>query len=217
MRLQGTPCPTPGDSSAIFANVAGSKQPVTCLPSLRHALTPAEALAILRRRQQREETMARTIRIVRNFPVPPARVWTALTDSAELGKWLMPNDFVPELGHAFRFQMPPQRGWDGQTFCQVTELQPQTALAYTWQGRATGEKPLRCAGMDSAQLADALKDVHFELNSTIRYALTPTPTGTRLLLEHSGFTGKMLFVSLILELGWRTRVLARLAKLLAAG
>ncbi len=159
--------------------------------------------------------MSRTIRISRQLPHPPAQVWAALTDPALLGQWLMPNDFQPVVGHHFRFQMPPQRGWDGQTFCQVTDVQPQTTLAYTWCGRATGEKPLRCAGMDAAQLAEALQDVEFRLNSSVRYTLTPTATGTRLTLEHAGFSGRMLLVSFILELGWRTRVLGRLEALLA--
>jgi uncharacterized protein YndB with AHSA1/START domain len=35
---------------------------------------------------------------------PPGRVWQALTDSALLARWLMPNDFKPVIGHAFTFR-----------------------------------------------------------------------------------------------------------------
>ena len=34
------------------------------------------------------------------YPHSPERVWSALTDSARIADWLMPNTFVGELGHA---------------------------------------------------------------------------------------------------------------------
>jgi Activator of Hsp90 ATPase homolog 1-like protein len=38
---------------------------------------------------------------------PPGRVWRALTDSAALADWLMPNDFLPRVGHRFTFTLEP--------------------------------------------------------------------------------------------------------------
>jgi uncharacterized protein YndB with AHSA1/START domain len=44
------------------------------------------------------------------YPCPPERVWRALTDSAALTDWLMPNDFVPKLGRKFQFRSKPMPG-----------------------------------------------------------------------------------------------------------
>jgi uncharacterized protein YndB with AHSA1/START domain len=41
------------------------------------------------------------------LPQPPGRVWQALTDSALLARWLMPNDFKPVVGHVFTFRTEP--------------------------------------------------------------------------------------------------------------
>ena len=55
------------------------------------------------------------------LPHPPAKVWNALTDPALLAAWLMPNDFVPALGHRFTFQTEPvpAQGFDGVIRCEV--------------------------------------------------------------------------------------------------
>jgi uncharacterized protein YndB with AHSA1/START domain len=44
------------------------------------------------------------------YPHPPERVWRALTDSADLSVWLMPTDFVAEVGHEFTFDARPSLG-----------------------------------------------------------------------------------------------------------
>src|SRR5580692_3749913 len=38
---------------------------------------------------------------------PIERVWAALTSSEALAAWLMPNDFVPEVGHRFTLRTRP--------------------------------------------------------------------------------------------------------------
>jgi uncharacterized protein YndB with AHSA1/START domain len=43
----------------------------------------------------------------RLLPYPPDKVWRALTQSAMLAEWLMPNDFKPEVGHRFAFRSQP--------------------------------------------------------------------------------------------------------------
>lgn len=98
------------------------------------------------------------------YPHPPERVWAALTDSAAIAGWLMPNDFEPRLGHHFTFQTNPMPGlkFDGICHCEVTQLDPPRLLAYTWRGGA--------------------------LTSTlVTYRLEREGDGTHLYFEHSGF------------------------------
>ncbi len=66
------------------------------------------------------------------YPYSLQKVWTALTDSAALSQWLLPNDFEPRLGHRFTFQEEPQDSWNGIIECEVIELVPFQSLAFTW-------------------------------------------------------------------------------------
>jgi uncharacterized protein YndB with AHSA1/START domain len=47
------------------------------------------------------------------YPHPIDQVWAALTSSAALAAWLMPNDFQPEVGRTFTFTTKPAPGFDG--------------------------------------------------------------------------------------------------------
>jgi len=98
------------------------------------------------------------------YPHPIARVWRALTESAALGRWLMPNDFQPRIGHQFTFHTAPQSGWDGVVACEVVALDAPRRVAYTWRG--------------SSELPETL--VTFTLESVAQGS-------TRLRLVHSGF------------------------------
>jgi uncharacterized protein YndB with AHSA1/START domain len=107
------------------------------------------------------------------------------------------------------------------TYCQIIELEPLRRLAYTYRGRASGEKTLACAGVNSAS-ADAVgKNIFTELDTVLRFTLTPEPAragqmATRLVLEHSGFKGvQLMIVSLVMGAGWSKR-LAVLQNTLAA-
>ncbi len=97
------------------------------------------------------------------YPHAPERVWAALTDSAAISGWLMPNDFEPRLGHHFTFRTTPMPGldFDGICHCEVTRLDPPHVLAYTWNGG--------------------------RLNTLVTYRLEQEGNGTRLHFEHSGF------------------------------
>jgi uncharacterized protein YndB with AHSA1/START domain len=98
---------------------------------------------------------------------PPDRVWQALTDSKALAEWLMPNDFVAELGHSFSFRTQPVPPYfDGIVHCEVIELDPPKALAYTWRGMP---------GMNTV--------MRWELTETSRDGVA----GTLLVGVHSGF------------------------------
>jgi len=107
--------------------------------------------------------MTDSIRRELSLPQPREDVWRALTDSAALARWLMPNDFEPRAGHRFTFKTEPnpQAGFDGIVHCEVLECDPPSALAYSWAG----------GGIDTR----------------VSYRLEPEGSGTRLLFEQSGF------------------------------
>lgn len=120
------------------------------------------------------------------YPHPIWTVWRALTTSEALAQWLMPNDFVAEVGHRFTFQTQPQDGWSGIVHCQVVELNAPYRIAYTWQG--------------GPQLP----------NTLVTFTLEAADQQTRLRLEHTGFAagGPMgLSVRDILNSGWGSNLL----------
>ena len=102
----------------------------------------------------------------RLMPHPPEKVWRALTQSALIAHWLMPNDFRAEVGHRFAFRAEPQPGWSGITNCEVTAVEPQRLLAYSWG--------------DGTETASGLKTV-------VTWPLTPEDGGTRVRMEQAGF------------------------------
>jgi uncharacterized protein YndB with AHSA1/START domain len=142
--------------------------------------------------------MKRDLRLERVYPHAPDRVWRAITDRRALSTWLMETDFEPRLGHQFTFRSKPQPGWDGVTYCEVIELEAPRRVAYTWRGGSGKNKPLT-------------------LDTVVRFTLTPEGTGTRLVLEHSGFTGmKAVFVSFMMKAGWSKMLRRRLPEQIEA-
>lgn len=120
------------------------------------------------------------IRIVKELAFPREDVWQQLTDSELLAQWLMPNDFEPIVGHEFTFQTDPAPGFDGIVRCRVLELDEPSLLAYTWAGG--------------------------NLDTVVTFRLKAIDFGTRLTLEHDGFTGKSLIARVILGFGWKKLV-----------
>ena len=131
-----------------------------------------------------------------DLPHPPEKVWRALTERALLARWLMANDFVAEVGHAFTFRAQPMPGWDGIVQCEVIAVEPPVRLAYTWRG-----------GSDDGPGG--------RLDTIVTWTLTPTSGGTRLHLEHAGFTAKNAFARENMGKGWRGHIGARLAEVIA--
>ena len=75
----------------------------------------------------------------------------------------MKNDFEPVVGHHFNL-----RGdWGGVLDCEVLAIEPNKALSYTWNF--------------------AHDDAAFNLTSVVTFTLTPTPSGTHLRMEQTGF------------------------------
>jgi uncharacterized protein YndB with AHSA1/START domain len=60
------------------------------------------------------------------------QVWSALTDSDTLAKWIWKNDFKPIVGHKFQFRAEPNEWWDGIVDCEVLEVDEPYKLSYTW-------------------------------------------------------------------------------------
>ncbi|ASS76024.1 ATPase [Tumebacillus algifaecis] len=60
------------------------------------------------------------------------KLWSALTDSSKLAKWVMENDFKPVVGHRFQFRAQPIGGWDGIIESEVLIVDEPHKLSYTW-------------------------------------------------------------------------------------
>jgi uncharacterized protein YndB with AHSA1/START domain len=132
--------------------------------------------------------MARDIEIETLLPQPVDAVWNALTDPAALGEWLMPVEgFSPVVGCRFRVTAKPMPGWDGVVHCEVLEVDEGRRLSYSWQGTQMSK------------------------STTVTWTLAADDGGTRLRLDHRGFTG--LGGSILRTMhgsGWRKFVLRRL-------
>jgi len=65
------------------------------------------------------------------------KLWSALTESGMLAKWIAENDFEPVVGHRFQFRMKASRMWDGIIKGEVLIVEPPNKLSYTF---GTGEE-----------------------------------------------------------------------------
>lgn len=105
----------------------------------------------------------RTVVVEREIAHPPEKLWRALTQPHLLEEWLMKSDFAPAVGHRFKFRAE----WGGVLDCEVLEIEPSKTLSYTWNFRHD--------------------DPAYNLESVVTFTLTPTPRGTLLRMEQSGF------------------------------
>lgn len=122
------------------------------------------------------------IRIVRDYPHPPAKVWRALTEPDLIARWGMrPEGFAPVVGTRFKFTAEPRPGWRGFIECEVLEARAPERLRYSW------------TFADDAPATE------------VSYALEPRGGGTRLRVEHTGFSGVrgFLLAHLMMGPGWR--------------
>ena len=107
-----------------------------------------------------------TIAFEFDLPHAPEKVWRALTQPELLSEWLLPTaGSAFEPGAKFMFKAPPKPGWDGTVNCRFLEIEKHRKLSYSW---VVGDF----------------------LDTVVTFTLTPTDTGTRLLLVQSGFTQK---------------------------
>src|ERR1700739_3664792 len=101
-------------------------------------------------------TEALSVVVEREIPHPPEKIWRALTQPHLIEEWLMKNAFKPVVD--LRFSL--RADW-GVVDCQVTTVEPNKTLAYTWGA--------------------------YDLKSVVTWTLTPTSTGTHLRMAQSGF------------------------------
>ena len=122
------------------------------------------------------------IRIVRDYPHPPAKVWRALTVPALMALWAMrPEGFEPVVGNRFKYVAKPQPGWRGFVECEVLEAREPSVLRMSWVGDDNGKATF------------------------VTYRLEPHAGGTRLTFEHTGFTGigGFMLAKLMMGPGWK--------------
>ena len=75
------------------------------------------------------------IRLVRDYPHSPAKVWRALTDPALIALWGMrPEGYAPIVGTRFKLIAKPNPGWRGFVECEVLEAREPSVLRYSWIG-----------------------------------------------------------------------------------
>jgi uncharacterized protein YndB with AHSA1/START domain len=92
----------------------------------------------------------------------PEKVWRALTDPVLLTEWLLPViELKLEPGAAFTFKTQPQPGWDGIVNCRFLEIEAHRKLSWSW--------------------------IVGDIDTVATFTLTPTASGTRLSVVHSGF------------------------------
>ncbi|WP_407180233.1 SRPBCC family protein [Bradyrhizobium sp. STM 3562] len=112
----------------------------------------------------------RAITVEQVLRYPPEKIWRTLTTSELIGKWLMPNDFKPVVGHRFTFRTRPMGDWDGVVQCEVLACEPPRLLRYSWKG-----------GSDSNPAYGS------RLDSVVTWTLTQVDGGTQLRMVHDGF------------------------------
>ncbi|MDR3689874.1 MAG: SRPBCC domain-containing protein [Fimbriimonas sp.] len=123
------------------------------------------------------------------YPHPPEQVWRALTDPAALAKWLMPNDFRPEIGLRFRFH-GLDRCKTGAVKGTVLSVEPGVSLTYSWDD-----------GEDDAP-------------GIVCWTLSPVDGGTRVRLEHRIDTDAKSTVSIEAAMNWPVAIHLQLPALL---
>lgn len=124
--------------------------------------------------------MKRDLRYEQELRHPPERVWRALTEADLMGRWLMETDFKPIVGHRFEFRTEPAMGFDGILYGEVIHVEPPQKIAYSFIGGMMRHKTM------------------------VTWTLIPEGEGTRLILEHTGFTGFAdIAISGLIGLGWR--------------
>ncbi|RIX48756.1 SRPBCC domain-containing protein [Paenibacillus nanensis] len=89
--------------------------------------------------------MSLTLSMDFQFKTSIEKLWSALTDSSKLAKWVanihtgqpMENDFEPVVGRRFQFRTQPNEYWNGIIEGEVLIVEEPHRLSYTW---ASGEK-----------------------------------------------------------------------------
>ncbi|MGB3337358.1 MAG: SRPBCC domain-containing protein [Devosia sp.] len=103
----------------------------------------------------------RTVTIEREIAHPPEKIWRALTQPHLIEEWLMKTDFKPVKGRKFTLRRQPKPDFEVVVDCEVLDMEPNRSLSYSWDA--------------------------FGLESVVTFTLEPTPLGTLLRMEQTGF------------------------------
>ena len=127
-------------------------------------------------------TGSHSVVVERELSHPPEKVWRALTQPHLMEEWLAKIDFDPVEGHRFSVQIAPQPGRAFAFECEVVTVEANRVLTYTWSS------------------SDG--DSGTGLRTAVTWTLTPTPKGTRLRMEQSGFESNQPLYFHGAKLGW---------------
>jgi len=81
--------------------------------------------------------MSLTLSLDFQYTTSIEKLWSALTDSSTLAKWVIENDFKPIVGHRFQFRTQPTEWWNGIIDGEVLIVDAPNRLSYTFE---SGEK-----------------------------------------------------------------------------
>jgi uncharacterized protein YndB with AHSA1/START domain len=88
--------------------------------------------------------MSLTLTLDFQYTTTIEKLWSALTDSSKLAKWVanihtgqpMENDFKPVVGHRFQFRTQPNEFWNGIIEGEVLIVDAPNRVSYTWSSGA---------------------------------------------------------------------------------
>lgn len=103
----------------------------------------------------------RTVVVERTIAQPAEKIWRALTQPHLIEEWLMQTDFQPVQGQKFTLRRQPTPEVKVVVECEVLDIEPNRSLSYRWNA--------------------------FGLESVVTFTLEPTPSGTVLRMEQTGF------------------------------
>ncbi|OCT13607.1 ATPase [Paenibacillus pectinilyticus] len=101
--------------------------------------------------------MSLTLSLDFQFTSSIEKVWSALTDSNKLTKWIMQNDFKPVVGHRFQFRTQATEYWNGIIEGEVLVVDAPKQLSYTF---ASGE--VHTVTWTLQELEDGKVNLHLE-------------------------------------------------------
>ena len=146
----------------------------------------------------RRGVQTQSIVVEYEFRHPPEKVWRALTETDLIASWLMPNDFRAEVGIASPSARAPLPA--STESCIARFLQSNRIGGCLTPG-AAGRRTRRGYGA--------------ELDTVVTWTLTSSPGGgTRLRLDHDGFTPDKESTFNIRKRGWTTGVIPSLGRVL---
>jgi uncharacterized protein YndB with AHSA1/START domain len=110
--------------------------------------------------------MSLTLTLDFEYKTTIEKLWSALTDSSKLAKWVaniqtgeaMENDFQPVVGHRFQFRTQPNEYWDGVISGEVLVVDSPNRVSYTWENG--GEK--HTITWTLQELGDGKVNLHLE-------------------------------------------------------